>query len=189
MGKIIYVEKDYERFLPKGDFYLGDYPSMDRIKPDRVKDVFDKGRPFESNFVDLLFNNLDCVVYHVDPSNIGKLREDSFIRPVMMGVSYRFGHSECKNKTLINDVSSRRGPFVLFNPPGANQKTFYLQHPYLPSFKPEFEEYESNPLKIEGRFLYLGDAFKIFEDFKKKGYDFKNYPMDLNKWDELENLD
>src|SRR3989344_4954288 len=150
--------------LPEGDFYITDIPFFGRIRPDKIDEFFGVAKHFEGSLVELLLNRESTVIYHIDFNYIGRLGDESFLRPVLLGANYHKGHSEGRYKIIVQNVFERKGPWVLFRPPGSNNKTFYLQDVSLPGLvKPEFGEVEVNPLKIRNRYLHRGNSSAIFE--------------------------
>lgn len=152
-----------------------------RIQSDKLDEIFAKAKKYPDSLVDLLLNNESTAVYHLDPTNtycLGDKSNPVFIRPVLLGVNYHEGHSEGAYKIVVQNIPKRKGPWVLFKPPGSREDTFYLQNMILPEiWKPEFREEVDNVLKISKRYLHKGDPLDIFLQFQEAGFKFVDKPM------------
>lgn len=149
-----------------------------------IEDYFRTGWHPECDLAQLLLENESTVVYHVDPSRL-----DAFgrVEELLLGVNYHYAHSEGWYTIVVQNIPERRGQWVLFRPPGSEETTFYLDRvgAHMRRFKPEFEEMEANPGKVEQRFLYKGDPLQIFTDFQAQGFRFVDTPMPDDRYQEL----
>lgn len=172
--------------LPEGKFYITDVPYDSRIIPGKLDAFFDSAHPAEGTLAEILLQNEATAIYHLNPQNLGRLRGKNFVKPLLLGANYHNGHSEGDHKIIVQDVVSRRGPWVLFKPPGSEEKTFYLQHMVFPSSnEPRFEEEVANPLKIKRRFLHHGNPDAIFNAFRELGFDFVDKAMTKSYMEEV----
>lgn len=168
----------------------------DQIAPQKIDEYFERGEEFISGtLADLLLDNDQTAVFHVDANRTQTLGspEDppaiTYMKPLLLGVNYHMGHSEGNHKIVVQNVPERKGPYVLFHPPGSRERKFYLQDVAFPrSCKPKFEEDVANPLKIRRFYLFRGDPLQIFRDFKRAGYKFKDKAMSERHYDNLGDL-
>lgn len=161
-----------------------------RISSGRFDDYFNEMEKFNGSVTDLLLNNDSTVVYHLDKNRINSNFPEPCLRPLFLGANYHDGHSEGDFKIIIQDVVNRRGPWVLFRPPGSNERIFYLQNMVFPhNFKPKFEEDVENPGKIDNFYLIRGNPLEVFDIFRAVGYEFVDHPISKNLFDELEKLE
>jgi len=164
--------------LPEGDFYITEGQFYSRIRPDKLDEFFDVAIPEERTLAEVLLQDESAAVYHLDLENLGRLGDAVFVQPLLLGANYHKGHSEGKHKIIVQDVSARRGPWVLFRPSGSGEKTFYLQDMVSPGLaEPQFAGDVANPSKIRRRFLHLGDPQLIFRSFRDQGFTFVDKPM------------
>ena len=90
---------------------------------------------------------------------------------------------------VVQDVTRRLGPWVLFAPPGSDERTFFLQHLVFPHLlPPKFEIQVANPLKIRSRYYHIGDPHEVFNEFRAHGYEFVDEVMPVERYEELEEL-
>ena len=148
------------------------------IPPNRLDEYFEKGEWFNGTLAELLLQNERTAVYHIDPERtffLGDVNE--YYKQLFLGANYNGNaHSEGKYRIVVQNVQERKGPYVLFNPPGANERTFYLQSVDR-LFEPKFEEMCPVPGKILSWYLCRGNPLQIFEDFRNLGFSFKDEPM------------
>ncbi len=99
-----------------------------------------------------------------------------FCQTLLLAVNYHMGHSEGKHKTVVQDVINRIGPWVLFAPPGSDNKTFHLEDVTFPGYaQPRFSDSVANPLKIKKYFVT--DEYNATAEFVKAGYSFIDTAM------------
>lgn len=157
-------------------------------------EVTGSSNEFDGSLARLLLNSPATAVYHLSASNQRSLGihagEGLYIPQILLGVNYSGGaHSEGEHKIVIQDVATRRGPWVLYAPPGSHERTFYLQDVVFPHHVlPRFDESEDAPLKIRRRFYHSGDPMEIFKHFQALGYEFVDHTISEGRLDELEDL-
>lgn len=175
MSKIISVHP-----LPRGDLYVTEVPFYNRIRPECLDEFFSLPTMHHDNFVDLLLDGESIAVYHLDPDNVrylGNPQTDPYatpyVQPLLLCANYHNGHSEGDHKIIIQNIPDKKGPWVLYRPPGSHNSTFHFHDVVFPDqLEPKFEEEVANPLKILYRYLHKGDPLEIFEQFREAGFDF-----------------
>ncbi len=152
--------------------------AYDKIEPSNIDDYFEKGEEYQGSLATLLLENESTAIFHVDNDRTFKMGDQDYMEAFLLGVNYHDGHSEGDYKIVVQDVAEEKGPWVLFRPPGSDERTFYLQHPVFPGlYNPKFEKNVANPLKIKHFYLFRGNPKKTFEDFEVAGYNFVNDAM------------
>lgn len=165
----------------------------EQIHPEERDKYFEAGEDFKDGLADLLLENDSTAVFHVDPKRLSYLGDPKnpvkiFMKPVLLGVNYHHGNSDGDYKIIVQNIPERKGPWVLFRPPGSKEKAFYLQDVTPVISDPRFKEDVANPLKIKRHYLYRGDPLKIFKAFEEKGFNFVDKPMSKEHYDNLLNL-
>jgi hypothetical protein len=136
-----------------------------------VVDAFFRNDPYEGLIVDLLLNTESCAVMHVGETNTSPFRQGTYDLS-LLGVNYTNGHSEGMYKIVVQDVEERRGPWVLYRPPGSKNKIFTLQDVSIPSLPGVFSKAPANIRKIDTWYIARGDAQDIFREFSQRGFRF-----------------
>ena len=126
-----------------------------RIRPHEWERIFQEHSKFNGNLADLLLDNEATAVFHVDSTLIVNPEDirTQHARALLLGVNYHeqhgMGHSEGYHKIVVQNIPERKGPYVLFRPPGYDEDTFYLQDMVFPDLaEPQFQEHVSAPGKI-----------------------------------------
>ncbi|MBS3116538.1 hypothetical protein J4421_02980 [Candidatus Woesearchaeota archaeon] len=148
-----------------------------RIPPGELDGIVAQAARFSGTIARLLLDNESTALYHLDPAIVTPW-DDTYIQPLLLGVNYHHGHSEGRHKIVVQNVPERKGPWILFKPPGSTEDTFYLQDLTCPGvIEPRFEEEVANIGKIQQSYLHIGDPLAIFEQFKVEGFKFVDTPM------------
>jgi len=169
------------------------YPAYGRMDPAEIDEYFESREAFDGNLADLLLNSKNTALFHVEPSRLSYLGNGR-VRPVMerrlMGVNYTGSHmAEARDKLLVQDVEKKVGPWILFNPEGADEKDLYLQALWGGDvFPAEFYDDVINPLKVKNFYVTRADPKQIFDDFKEAGYKFHDEPMDEAHYGKLSGM-
>ncbi len=163
----------------------------DKIEPGNMQDYFKRGERTSDTLADLLLKSDSTAIFHMDPNRLAHLGDPknpvkTYMRPLLLGVNYHRGHSEGGYKIVVQDIPQRKGPWVLFRPPGSNEDTFYLQDVIFPGIvRASFSEDVANPLKIKRFYLCSGNPLEIFESFQRRGFKFVDQPMSEEHYERL----
>ncbi len=157
--------------------------------PAELERLFVESAPKEGTLAELLLNHESTAIFHVDPERTSEAGGHHFVKPILLGVNYHYGHSEGDYKIVVQNIPEQKGPYVLFRPPGNEEKTFYFQHLVFPGlFPPKFEDSVAAPLKIHHYYLFQGNPLQIFDDFRKAGFEFREQAMSEEHQDRLYTL-
>ncbi len=163
--------------------------AYEKVPPEQLEEYMKKGEPINQTLAELLLSTDSAAVFHVDPTRTKTLGEQTYMEPLLLGANYHKAHSEGDHKIIVQNIPERRGPWVLFRPPGSDEHIFYLQHLMPGIVEPKFEEDVANPNKHFGCFyLFCGDSLQIFEDFRSQGFDFVDHTMTEEHYEHLEDL-
>ena len=184
--------------------HVRNFPNPANLAPEQIDDFFAENHEVDEDLGTVLLENESLAIYHLNVNRYDQfftsddeqrreldtpIPSGKLLRPVLLGVNYHLGHSEGYHKIIVQDVVRGIGPWVLFHPPGSNQKVFYLQDMVFPfAQKPRFEESVANSLKIQHHLFFRGDPMRIFMDFEKAGYVFNDGKIAEGLFDELSDL-
>lgn len=117
---------------------------------------------------EILLQNPSTAIMHFE--NPGDREE---INGVMIGVNYHSGHSEGWHKIIVQDPTSpAAGQWMLWAPPGADNRTFYRRALSLDGQPYRFEETPTNPEKIGNYVLHAGPSDEAVTSFEGLGFKF-----------------
>ncbi len=157
--------------------------------PAELERLFAETAPKEGTLAELLLNHESTAIFHVDPERTSEAGSQHFVKPILLGVNYHHGHSEGDYKVVVQNILEQKGPYVLFRPPGSEEKTLYLQDLVFPTtFPPKFKEQVDNPMKIHHYYLFRGEPLQVFDDFRKAGFNFSEQAMTNEHYVQLEKL-
>lgn len=156
-------------------------------------DKFLRSNPVvEGSLADILLSVPNSLIVHVDPkiTRTGDFVNRSYLSTPLLGQNYNDGIDfQLRGKIIVQRVWEKKGPWVLFRPPGEDYKTFHLMNTKMkgviaPEFQrtPDFKNFNGNI------FVYTGDPNQIFADFEKVGYSFSNEEMPDKLYDNYEEL-
>lgn len=146
--------------------------------PAELERLFVESAPKEGTLAELLLNHESTAIFHVDPERTSEAGGQHFVKPILLGVNYHHGHNAGHYKIVVQNIPEQKGPYVLFRPPGSEEKTLYLQHLECPgAFPPTFGDDVDAPTKIHHYYLFRGNPLQIFDDFRKAGFEFREQAM------------
>lgn len=155
-----------------------------QITQENVHNYFGSEK-INSSLADILLVNPATVIYHIDSRRM--IGENEFYL-LPLGVNYHNTDNSLCFRTMVQDVQNKKGPWTLFNPPFSSNKIFYLQGINLN--EPRSFEYEVRNLsKIKKFYVFRGDPFKIFRDFREKGFCFTDNTMSKDESQRLLKLE
>jgi hypothetical protein len=124
---------------------------------------------------EVLLSTPSSVIMHFgEPVDTGNSKVGFRSQYLMMAANYHRGHSEGLHKIIVqNPDKPEEGQWILWTPPGSNNKTFY-RRASLANTPYGFEERATNSGKINEFFVHTGAADEAIGSFEDLGYTFSD---------------
>lgn len=124
---------------------------------------------YDGDIASLLLDSPSTAIMHYDEPDIDNGKQSG----VMMAINYHDAHSEGDHQIVVQDPHAKeKGQWVLWVPPGSNNKTFYRRSFFR---KPHpFEDRPENPNKTSRVFAHIGNADEAIKSFEDAGYSFSD---------------